>query len=248
MSEQMHVQQHTSQGRLRRSNGPAFKLDLQPRKLPPVPMLQQGSIPRIDTWDASEIVPGYLYLGSGSDARHETSLRSKKIEKVLNVSDECAVPIELYEQLGIEWQCLKIRDNSDANIEAIIPEAILFIAESILLKEPILVHCRMGVSRSASVVIAYIMEYGNTSLVGEKQFCYNHAFRTIKSCRDRISPNFGFCIALRTHGKKLGFPSSNPWDKSSNDATPVQSPLTPLVSPNSAFPICLPVVVIKKLD
>ena len=52
----------------------------------------------------------------------------------------------------------------------------------------VLVHCVAGVSRSPSIVAAYLIRYHNMSLV--------HAIHYIQQIRDRIMPNTGFLDAL----------------------------------------------------
>ena len=51
-------------------------------------------------------------------------------------------------------------------------------------KTNVLVHCFAGVSRSASIIIAYLMK--------EKNNTYKEAFSFVKAKRSIIDPNFGF--------------------------------------------------------
>lgn len=205
---------------------PSFDINIPIRTLNPIINNSNHKHINCHEWEASEIINNYLYLGSYTDATHKQCLISRNIKKILNISDECVVPIELYKSLGIEYMNIKLSDHSDADIKTIIPLAISFIAESITSKEPILVHCKMGFSRSPSIVIAYIMRFGNTSNVGETQFCYKHAFRYVKNKRELISPNFGFCIFLLEYSESLGFKSNKYINDSFSDTTPISSPIT----------------------
>lgn len=54
---------------------------------------------------------------------------------------------------------------------------------------PVLVHCRMGISRSATIVIAYIMRLHSISA--------DDASKTVKSQRPQINPNPNFLVQLR---------------------------------------------------
>lgn len=57
------------------------------------------------------------------------------------------------------------------------------------------IHCHQGVSRSATVVIAYIMACGGLS--------YDEAFRFVRSIRGVTSPNTGFICQLMEFQKQL---------------------------------------------
>ena len=59
----------------------------------------------------------------------------------------------------------------------------------------ILVHCRAGASRSASLVIAFLMKKKKLSLIESYQFVLNK--------RPIIEPNMGFVIQLKQLEKDL---------------------------------------------
>ena len=59
----------------------------------------------------------------------------------------------------------------------------------------ILVYCRAGQSRSATLCIAYFMKYHGMS--------YEQAFQFVKYRRPIIHPNLGFVHQLRDYEKKL---------------------------------------------
>lgn len=63
-------------------------------------------------------------------------------------------------------------------------------------REPsILIHCSNGNSRSASVMIAYLMKY--------QELNFETALSIVKRLRKRAIPNLGFVIQLRKYEKKL---------------------------------------------
>ena len=59
----------------------------------------------------------------------------------------------------------------------------------------VLVHCAAGVSRSASVVIGYVMY--------KKKISFNKAYQFVKARRKVISPNPGFVHQLKSWEKQL---------------------------------------------
>ena len=52
---------------------------------------------------------------------------------------------------------LEIEDDSSGDMLSLFPEAVEFISQALASGGKILVHCFMGISRSASCVMAYIM-------------------------------------------------------------------------------------------
>ena len=64
----------------------------------------------------------------------------------------------------------------------------------------VLVHCEVGVSRSASCIIAYLMK--------SKQMNFKDAYSFCKEKRTIISPNPGFTMQLYEYQMKLGIKDS----------------------------------------
>jgi protein-tyrosine phosphatase len=61
--------------------------------------------------------------------------------------------------------------------------------------EKVYIHCKMGWSRSASVVISYLMLHG-TQKNTDTKMTYDEALNIVGPKRPRICPSFGFCILL----------------------------------------------------
>lgn len=117
---------------------------------------------RSNIFSADEIVKG-LYLGTSSDAGCLEELERHGIRNVLNVATECEFPEELLQAQArgaITLKKVHMVDHSDHDIAKSFPECNAFILAALQRGEGVVVHCRMGVSRSASVVIAFLMEYG----------------------------------------------------------------------------------------
>ena len=56
-----------------------------------------------------------------------------------------------------KYKHIEISDDETSNLFQHLKECIAFISECVANKEVVLVHCAAGVSRSASVVVAYFM-------------------------------------------------------------------------------------------
>lgn len=82
-----------------------------------------------------------------------------------------------------------LRDSSNENLLQVLEEAGDFI-KSCLAKGDggVLIHCHQGVSRSASVLIALVME--------EMDLEYETALRYVRQGRSRVNPNPGFAAQL----------------------------------------------------
>ncbi|KAL3831706.1 hypothetical protein ACJMK2_023425 [Sinanodonta woodiana] len=65
----------------------------------------------------------------------------------------------------------------------------------------VLVHCNAGVSRSATIVIAYLMQF--------REMKYQEAFNYLKEKRPAICPNEGFRTQLLQFEKQLASQTQN---------------------------------------
>ena len=180
-------------------------------------------------FNASTILP-LLFLGGYSDVVCLYELQRHNIKRVLNVAVECNTPDVL--RRNFITKDVKLEDHSDENISLYFEECTHFIREGIELGEGVLVHCRMGVSRSATIVMAYLMRFGGVNGVAGPM-PYNDVFQHVKKCRPEVSPNFGFALALREYDVQLGF-RNNVWDEvptaSNNSSTASSSPPNALSS------------------
>lgn len=100
--------------------------------------------------------------------------------------------IEDYENAGIRWLWWHCEDSLDADIKSFFP-LVNQVMET--MPKPVLFHCYMGVSRSASLVIAYLMY--------ARQLGYIEAFRVVKMQRGQISPNRNFRKQLLEYERLL---------------------------------------------
>jgi len=87
-------------------------------------------------------------------------------------------------ELSVSFLHLPILDNQSARIFTHFPKAIAFIDGAKATNSKVLVHCAAGISRSATIVIAYLMQSHNMSL----KKAYEHVYTK----RNTIRPNPGF--------------------------------------------------------
>jgi hypothetical protein len=144
---------------------------------------------------ASEIIQGFLWLGSADDLNY-TFLKTNKITHILNITTDIPFPIE-----GIfTVKRIPILDNSTADIQQYFKETHDFIDSVHKINGRILVHCFAGISRSATIVISYLMK---TKLISTEK-----SIALVKNIRSTINPNFGFYCALKNFEKELNLVKS----------------------------------------
>ena len=97
-----------------------------------------------------------MYLGDSEDARNVEKLDKKQITYVLNAAAREEHTEGLYEK-RVKCLRLNILDDDRYDISKHIDSALDFISEAKANKAGILVHCGAGVSRSVTVVMAYLM-------------------------------------------------------------------------------------------
>ena len=104
----------------------------------------------------SEIIPEFLYLSSYNAAKNKDLLEKNRITHIINCAqDYCENCFE--KESNIQYLSLYLKDHALENIECTFYECIEFI-EMVKQKEGrVLVHCIQGISRSVSVVIAYLI-------------------------------------------------------------------------------------------
>ena len=147
----------------------------------------------------SEVIPNFLYLSSYNAAKNKNLLEKYKITHILNcAADFCE---NIYEQENkYTYLSFYLKDHVLENIECIFYECIKFIENAKEKGGRVLVHCIQGISRSVTIVMAY--------LIFKNKFTYDKAFNIVQNKREISSPNFGFSIQLQNFYMRLYEPPS----------------------------------------
>lgn len=126
-----------------------------------------------------------LFVASQDVANDEELIRKYKITSVLNVS---GVPSQKI--ASVEYLDVSVLDLPEEPLCSHFPVCFKFIDDA-LKNGRVLVHCNAGISRSVSIVIAYLMSRRQQSL--------REALRLVKSVRPRANPNEGFMKQLKMY-------------------------------------------------
>uniref|UniRef100_A0A8C4X051 Dual specificity protein phosphatase n=1 Tax=Eptatretus burgeri TaxID=7764 RepID=A0A8C4X051_EPTBU len=143
-----------------------------------------------------EILP-FLYLGNAMHAARREALDSLGITALLNVSSDLPNHFE-----GLfTYKSIPVEDNQKADIGAWFLEAIDFIDSVRQSGGRVFVHCHAGISRSATICLAYLMKTQSLRL--------DEAFDYIRERRSVISPNFNFLGQLQSFEAQILSPDSS---------------------------------------
>jgi predicted protein tyrosine phosphatase len=134
----------------------------------------------------SEIIEGKLYLSCASVASRANLIELYKIKGIVSLG---GIDAQLTYKMHPDQIRQLIVIVSDLENEPILLEfegCIDFINKT---EGAVLVHCMAGISRSATIVIAYLMS--------EKRLSFQDAYDHVKKRRRIVRPNDGFIRQLR---------------------------------------------------
>uniref|UniRef100_A0ACB8EAT1 Dual specificity protein phosphatase 16 n=1 Tax=Sphaerodactylus townsendi TaxID=933632 RepID=A0ACB8EAT1_9SAUR len=139
----------------------------------------------------TRILP-HLYLGCQRDVLNKELMKQNDIGYVLNASNTCPKPDCIPDSHFLR---VPVNDSFCEKIFPWLDKSVDFIEKAKASNGRVLVHCLAGISRSATIAIAYIMKRMDMSL--------DEAYRFVKEKRPTISPNFNFLGQLLDFEKKI---------------------------------------------
>ena len=148
--------------------------------------------------DCDEVHPN-LFIGDEAAAKNIRFLNHLGITNVLNTAegrDDNLVDLDenYYEGSGIQYKGFLMWDSTWFDVGPFIEEAVDFIAKALETDGRCLVNCQMGVSRSSTCALAYMMKKKDMTAV--------EALRQFRTHRD-VRPNDGFMKYLVELDNKL---------------------------------------------
>lgn len=147
--------------------------------------------------ECSKIVE-HIYLGSDTVAKSREVLRQNGITHVLNcVGFLCPE----YFKNDLVYKTLWLQDSPSEDITSILYDVFDYFEDVREQGGRVFVHCCQGVSRSTSLVIAYLMWKEGQS--------FDDAFQHVKAARGVTNPNMGFaCQLLQCQKRVHALPAS----------------------------------------
>ncbi|KAH7463221.1 hypothetical protein PRIC1_001916 [Phytophthora ramorum] len=178
-----------------------------------------------DDAEPSQILE-HVFLGSRAHARDKEQLQRLRITHILNVTPPkkmdpvAGVPNFFEKDKAFTYRRCPIFDNKAEDISGMLEGCIAFIDQAKYYGR-ILVHCNKGVSRSSSMVVAYLMKLRSMS--------FEQALAFVVERRAIANPNESFRRQLEEYERRLK--RTVPKDKG---ARAVRGPAGPQLPPTPA--------------
>ena len=144
----------------------------------------------------SEILPG-LWLANFENAQDAALLDQLGVNRVLTIGNRSPIDNSILSKTtptdpqvgenGILYKLVYAMDSTEQNILQHFRDCFEFIRDALAARQGIMVHCQMGFSRSATVVIGYLMH--------AERLSYAQAFERVRKKRI-VGPNSGFIKQL----------------------------------------------------
>eukprot|EP00667_Euglena_gracilis_P006763 EG_transcript_6825 len=136
----------------------------------------------------------FLFIGSLRTAQEQRVYDDLQINRVIT----CGLGMSITLGEGMDQLLLALADTVDANLSGHLQKGIDYIADAKAKNEKVLVHCFAGLSRSASLVCAYLMR--------ENRWTFEQSLDFVRAARPNVCPNEGFVKQLQLFEKQLGIP------------------------------------------
>lgn len=157
-----------------------------------------GGICMMPSESFNEVFPN-LYLGEESIAKDRIGLKKLGITHILNAAEgkskfHVNTNFVMFKRVDIEYYGIKATDQMNFQLAPYFDKAVEFIQRGLDDGEKVMVNCKVGASRSATLVLAYLMI--------QHHMIVQQAVRLVRVKRE-ICPNDGFLQQLCDLYEKL---------------------------------------------
>ncbi len=150
----------------------------------------------------AQLVVDGIYLGPLQVARNAEALTAQGVTKVLSILG----PDQEFESVAVNpkdrvWVQVTDRVESEQQMREALPVAVEQLVRWRNSGETVLIHCQSGISRSATIVIAFVIKAYRLPLM--------EAYKLVYEKRNAINPNDGFFRVLQEFSAtELSLPQS----------------------------------------
>jgi hypothetical protein len=149
-----------------------------------------------NAWEADLIVENHnIWLGGLPSACDRSALRVRNITRIITAVYDLN-PIFPHDP-DLIYLKIPVLDAPSEEIAAHFDKAIDFISESVKNGHGVLIHCVYGISRSSTLMCAYLMRKHGMS--------QRSAIQYVKTKRPQVDPNSGFLLQLATYEKRKDY-------------------------------------------
>lgn len=127
----------------------------------------------------------FLYFGS-QDVASDTDILN-----TLQITDILSVGVKVPPHKNIAYKFIEAYDLPSFNMIDIFIDCFFYIENIRLLCRRVFVHCNAGISRSPTIIIAYVMKH--------LKIGFEDAYKLVKKSRLSINPNAGFISQLQDY-------------------------------------------------
>lgn len=132
-----------------------------------------------------------LYLGSLNSASNREELMDLGVKAIITVANDTGSPPFPH---AFTYTLVSVADSSTVNLVTHFDRCFQAVEEGVK-QGGVLVHCMAGMSRSATIVIAYLMK--------TKGWDLKKALTHVRRCRPIVQPNIGFMRQLQEYEATL---------------------------------------------
>lgn len=134
--------------------------------------------------ESERILPGCVYLSGIGGVCHHDPLTVRNIGLILTIASD----VEIRQFDGFVYHRIPVVDDEEEDLLSHFPHCVSMIDHTRRSGKSVLVHCRAGISRSASIVASYIIACNQIPRI--------QALEMIRQARKGIRPNDGFMKQL----------------------------------------------------
>lgn len=153
----------------------------------------------------SEVLKNSLFISSHQVAADLEILKRSGITHIVNTAADVCFN---HFQGQFQYLTYYLKDANNEEISILFYRTLKWVSDAIESGGRVLIHCREGVSRSSTMIIAFLMWKFNLP--------FEAAHDRIRKVRQICNPNTGFTCQLLVHAKRLGIggvPYSPPTDR-----------------------------------